>query len=371
MNILCYMNSLCLGGAERVMSVLASGLAQRSHRVTVVTDYADENDFPLHPAIDRVVLDGAYFDYEGKGRTLRNLRRIRQLRKLCREREADVVVSFMENAYSRAILATRGLRTQCLISVRTDPKELLQSKKKWVQMNILAPMAEGCVFQTEQARSYLPRRLQKKSRIILNPVSDRFYQTEFAAMQEKRVVACGRLTEQKRFDLLVDAFSQICDDFPEYRLEVYGEGWQEEELQQKIDDLERNDRIFLMGRCEDVPGAIKAASLFVLSSDYEGLPNALMEAMALGLPVVSTDCSGGGARALIAPGKDGLLVPCDDADALANAIWESLSDPESAKARGQQARQKAATFSAEAAVAQWEAYVKELASENEKDSVCN
>ena len=360
MNILCYMNNLYKGGAERVMSVLASGLSQLGHTVTVVTDYCDDADFPLGEAVHRVVLEGQYVDHEGKGRLRRNLRRILQLRRLCRERETDVVVSFMEDAYSRALLATRGLDTKCLISIRTDPKELLQSKKRWLQMHLLAPLAEGCVFQTEQARRCLPKRLQRKSRIIVNPVSERFYETSPGAMQEKRVVACGRLEQQKRFDLLMDAFCKVCDDFPEYILEIYGTGWLEEDLQQQIDDLERADRIRLMGRQENIPDAIKAASLFVLSSDYEGLPNALMEAMALGLPVVSTDCSGGGARTLIENGRDGLIVPCDDADALAAAIRESLSDPAAAKARGDRAKEKAQTFRTAAVAAQWEAYLKEI-----------
>ena len=191
-------------------------------------------------------------------------------------------------------------------------------------------------------------------------MADSFFQAVPTPMQDKRVVACGRLTEQKRFDLLIEAFHQICDDFPDYRLEIYGEGWQEEDLQQQIDDLERADRIRLMGRQEDVPAAIGNASLFVLSSDYEGLPNALMEALTLALPVVSTDCSGGGARTLIENGRDGVLVPCDDTDALADAIRACLGDPAAAKAMGQQAKQKAAAFSSEAVVAQWEAYLTEI-----------
>ena len=115
-----------------------------------------------------------------------------------------------------------------------------------------------------------------------------------------------------------------------------------------------------MGRCEDVPNAIKDASLFVLSSDYEGLPNALMEAMALGLPVISTDCGGGGARALIDHGKDGLIVPCGDVDTLASALRESLSNPDVMRLYSQNARHKAATFATEHIVAQWEAYIEQI-----------
>ena len=115
-----------------------------------------------------------------------------------------------------------------------------------------------------------------------------------------------------------------------------------------------------MGRCEDIPNTIKNASLFVLSSDHEGLPNALMEAMVLGLPVVSTDCGGGGARALIDHGENGLIVPCGDADALAEAIRQNLADPEGAKRSGEKAAEKAKTFSTESVITQWEDYIRHI-----------
>ena len=361
MRMICYQNKLSDGGAERAMSVLANGLFRLGHSVTVATDYTAENDYPLDPGIGREVFDGEFTGATTKGRVRRTVRRIFQLRKLCRQRQADLVISFMEEANSRALLATRGLKTKNLISVRVDPNELLKYTMTRLQIKLLYPMADGCVYQTEAARDSMPKNLRAKSRVIFNPVSDAFFRADTDPLAEKRVVACGRLAEQKRFDLLSDAFHKICDGFPNYRLEIYGEGKLEEDLQQQIDDLQRNDRIRLMGRSEDIPNTIKTASLFVLSSDYEGLPNALMEAMALGLPVVSTDCGGGGARALIDPGMDGLIVPCDDADALADAIRQTLADPAAAKAMGDRAKEKADSFRASAVVAQWEAYLIEIA----------
>jgi glycosyltransferase involved in cell wall biosynthesis len=308
-----------------------------------------------------VILNGEFKGVNAKGRIRRTILRILQLRKLCKQHSADVMVSFIEEANSRALLSTIGLKTKNLISVRVDPNELMKYRSARLQIKLLYPLADGCVYQTETARDSMPKNLRTKSRVIFNPVSDVFFRAEVTPGQEKRVVTCGRLANQKRFDLLIDAFCQVCDDFPDYRLEIYGTGWLEEELQQQIDDLNRADQIRLMGRSEDVPHTIGNAGLFVLSSDYEGLPNALMEAMALGLPIVSTDCSGGGAKALIDPGKDGLLVPCDDADALAEAIRQMLSDPAAAAAMGQQAKQKAAGFAADSIVAQWEDYLQKIA----------
>lgn len=360
MRIICYLNMLNCGGAERVMSVLANGLQRSGHDITMVTDYSSTNDYALDENVERIILEGAFTGETRKGRVKRTISRIAKLRKLCKQKKADLLISFMEDINSRALLATRGLKTKNLISVRVDPKQLLKYRTRRAQINLLYPMADGCVFQTEDAKRAMPAKLHKKSRIIFNPVSDAFYGVKGTPGSQKRVVSCGRLTEQKRFDLLIDAFSKVCDDFPEHKLEIYGVGLDKEKLQQQIDCLGRHDRICLMGRCEDVPNAIKDASLFVLSSDYEGLPNALMEAMALSLPVISTDCGGGGARALIENGVDGMIVPCDDVDALAEAIRQNLADPAAAAARCKKAGEKAKGFSTENIITQWERYIVEI-----------
>lgn len=341
------------------MSVLANGLSIRGHNVIVVTDYSTQSEYALVENVKREVLDGD-LDPDNRGDMKRTICRLPKLRKICKKYNADAVISFMCNANFRAILATRFLKTKLLISVRNDPKRLYSSKKKAFLAKTLYPWAEGCVFQTEDARSWFSPKIQKKSRIVLNPISDAFYNVNLSAMQEKRIVTCGRLTQQKRIDVLIAAFDKICDKFPDYKLEIYGVGALQEKLQAQIDALGRQDRISLMGRCEDVPNTIKTASLFVLSSDYEGLPNALMEAMVLGLPVISTDCGGGGARALIEDGVDGLIVPKNDVDALAEAIRKNLADPDAAKQRGEKAGEKAKGFSTENIITQWEEYIVEV-----------
>ena len=359
MNIICYINKLNDGGAERVMSVLANGLSRLGHKVLMVTDYSMPNEYPLDTGVERHVLDGE-FGQQTKKTASRTLDRILALRKLCKQNRADILISFMRLANFRGILATRMLKTKNLISIRIDPKIGYRSKSAKQIAKWTYPMADGCVFQTDEAKAWFAPKVQKKAQIIFNPVSDAFFKTVPAAMQEKKIVTCGRLDKQKRFDLLIDAFHKVCDEFPEHKLEIYGVGALQEKLQEQIKSLGRQDRICLMGRCEDVPNAIKSASLFVLTSDYEGLPNALMEAMALSLPVVSTDCGGGGARALIENGVDGFIVPRGDVVALADAIRKNLADPDGAKLRGEKAGEKAKGFSAENIVSQWEAYIQQI-----------
>lgn len=356
MKIVCYINKLSGGGAERVMSVLASGLAQRGHAVTLVTDYFMPDEYPLDDSVKHIALNGV-FDIDHKGSLMQSVRRIPKLRTIFKQEKTDIVISFMQNANFRAILATRFSKVKNLISIRVDPKIGYKSKKAKTLAKLLYPMTDGCVFQTDEAQAWFTSKIQKKSRIIFNPVSDSFYRANPAPMQEKRIVTCGRLADQKRFDLLISAFDKVCDDFPEYKLEIYGIGDLKEALQTQINSLDRQNRIALMGRSTDVPNAIKTASLFVLASDFEGLPNALMEAMVLHLPVISTDCGGGGARSLIEDGVDGKIIPCGDVDALADAIRDTLQDPEKAKQMGEKAGRKAASFCTENVVAQWEDYI--------------
>lgn len=360
MNIVCYVNTLSHGGAERVMSVLANGLAAKGHNVTLVTDYSTEKEYAVDKVVERVVLDGQLGEKGKVGTLVRTVKRIRCLRSLCKKKRAVALISFMRPANIRAILATSFTKTKSIFSVRIDPKVGYRSKRAKMVAKWLYPLADGCVFQTEEAKAWFVPNIQKKSKVIFNPISDSFYQVVPAAMQEKKIVTCGRLEKQKRFDLLIDAFHKVCDEFPEYKLEIYGVGALQEKLQAQIDTLGRQDRIKLMGRCEDVPNTIKTAGLFVLSSDYEGLPNALMEAMVLGLPVISTDCGGGGARALIEDGVDGLLVPVNNVDALAEAIRKNLAAPEAAKIRGEKAGAKAKGFSTENVTIQWETYIRHV-----------
>lgn len=360
MKILCYVNTLSGGGAERVMSVLANALSRLGNTVSLVTDYTTPNEYQLDATINRVIIDGEFAGASRKGILMRTIHRVLTLRNLCRDRQVDIVISFMSEANFRAILATVFSKTKSLISVRVDPRIGYKRKITAMLAKLLYPLTDGCVFQTEEAQEWFLLAIQKKSRIIFNPVSDDFYHVQGTPLRDKRIVSCGRLSDQKRFDLLINSFDRICDEFPEYTLEIYGTGSLKVELEAQIAELGREDRIRLMGCCEDIPNTIKDASLFVLSSDYEGLPNALMEAMVLGLPVIATDCGGGGARALINDGADGLIVPCGDVEALAAAIRLSLKDLNAAKARGDQAKQKGARFKAESVVSDWERYIYEI-----------
>jgi len=360
-NIVCYINKLSLGGAERVISIIANGLQLRGHHIVMVTDYQTEDEYELDSAVKRVILDGAFRKRTKRGVLSRNGKRIWALRRICSENKADVILSFIDDANLRAMLSTVGLRTKSVISVRVDPNVAYHSRLSRSLFRTLYAFADGCVFQTDDALHWYPEKVQRHACVILNPISQAFYKKNGTPGKEKRVASCGRLAKQKNHSLLIRAFQPIARDIPDVTLDIFGTGALKDELEQQIRDLDLDGRVILRGRCNDIPNEIKDYSCFVLSSDFEGLPNALMEAMALGLPVVSTDCGGGGARVLIDNGENGIIVPCDDAAELERAIRFCLREAPKALQMGEKARKKALSFSQERIVAQWEHYIEEVA----------
>ena len=191
MNIVCYSNQLSGGGAERVMSVLASGLAQRGHCVTMIIGNESPREYPLDSRIDRIILDKGNMPTSRKGGVKRTWKRIKMLRDICKRKEADILVSFLSDANFRAILSTRFLKTKNLISVRNDPKVAYGKRHTAILAKLLYPMTDGCVFQTKEAKSWFSDRIQRKSRIIFNPVSDVFYNVEPITDRQKRIVKNG------------------------------------------------------------------------------------------------------------------------------------------------------------------------------------
>lgn len=359
MNIVCYINKINGGGAERVMSVLVNELSARGHQVHLVTDYTSTNEYTISPNVTRSSMDGE-FNKGNRGNVIvRTVRRISVLRKICITEQADIVISFMREASYKAIMATAFLKTKNMISVRIDPASAYHTKLQAFMAKFFYSKAEACVFQTEKALKWYPQRIQKHARVIINPIDDKFYAYEEPNDRRKEIVSCGRLSTQKRFDILIDAFAKVLPNHPEFRLTIYGEGEQRANLEKKIAEYGIESSVSLPGRNQDIAAAIHDSYTFVLSSDFEGLPNGLMEAMAMGLPVIATDCKGGGARVVVQNEMHGLLVPTGNVEQMAAALERYMDKEEFAFQMGAKARNTAERFKTKAVVDQWEAYVKE------------
>lgn len=350
--IMLYINVIYGGGAERVMVNLAKYFSENGYDTTLVTSFRSTGEYPLAPTVRRLTLEETEIK---QSRIKRNLSRIKKLRNLCKAEKPDILISFMEEPNFRAILATRGLPVKTLVSVRNDPNKEYAGKLGWFVGKVLLPMADGCVFQTSDAQKWFPERLQKKSRIIYNAVKEDFYQVERTPVRGE-IVTCGRLTEQKNHKLLINAFAEVQKIYPYATLKIYGEGALREELQDQINTLDLNEKVFLMGATNNVAKALQTADLFVLSSDYEGMPNALMEAMAAGVPCVSTDCPCGGPRELFGNLCVEDLVCCNEPKQLAQAMEKKLEQNDQSCMQ----RKRAEQFRPEKINYEWIKYINEL-----------
>ncbi len=338
--IVFYIATLTRGGAERVIVNLANYFYRQGYRVYMVTLEPDEGLYPMEEGIQKLVLDVSGAGSGLTGRLRSALGRITQVRALIKRTRAQALVSFIGKTNIRAILAALGTETKVFVSVRSAPEREYPGRLKRLLAKRLFCLADGIIFQSEGARSFFPKAAQKKSRILLNPLSpeyaERLHEEAMqsggaafgAARRGYEIVTVGRMDKVKNHALLVDAFAIARKEKPELHLTIYGGGDCMEAIREQVGRLGLTQAVSLPGDCRDIPDKIEGARLFVLSSDYEGMPNAVAEAFAMKLPVVSTDCPSGGARTLVQDGVTGLLVPVGDAGKMAEAILRILNDSE-------------------------------------------
>lgn len=316
MKIIFCMGSMGNGGAERVVANLSNYMVKK-HDVSIISTILQESAYELDSKIDYINLDNKI---RRGSIIIRTLKRVLKLRKILKERKPDVVISFLPEPSYRLMIAKIFLKIKTIISVRNDPNVEYNTFLKKVLVKILYTKADGFVFQTEDAKRYFSKKIQKKSIIIPNPINQDFLVKSYEGMRKKEIVTVGRLTEQKNHKLLISAFYEFHKKYPTYFLKIFGEGNQRQELQEYIKKLKLEEYAFLMGQTKNVKNDIYSASMFVLSSDYEGMPNALMEAMALGLPCISTNCPIGGPKFLIENNKNGILVGVRNKEELVSAM---------------------------------------------------
>lgn len=316
MRIMFVTPSMNYGGAERVISILCNEWERKRHSIClVITGENNRCVYPLAEGIKLVCLGG--INAANKSTHLKLVKKIRRIIKI---ETPDVVITFINDICAYTAISMIGLKIPLIYSERNDPNKVNQRKRDKIFRKIAEYFSNGIVFQTRGAQSCYSKKVQKKSTIILNPMNIKDLPKCDYENARKEIVSVGRLEPQKNQKLLIEAFSKIEDKYPEYILKIYGTGSLEQKLKEQIRNLSLEFKVFLMGNSNHILEDIKEASLFVLSSDFEGLPNSLIEAMALGLPCLSTDCSPGGAREVIKNGENGLLTKCGDINQLAEAM---------------------------------------------------
>ncbi|MEL7492242.1 MAG: glycosyltransferase family 4 protein, partial [Pseudomonadota bacterium] len=289
--------------------------------------------------------------------------RITALRKTFADHKPDVIISFLTKTNIMTLEAAKSLKAPVIISERNNPNAQ-QFNRMWRTARAHTyPRAFAFVTMTRGAAEYYPERQRPRTTIIPNPIN---LPEDWRNQRGGKILtAVGRLTEQKRFDVLIDAFAEIADDFSDWTLTIWGEGEDRAKLEAQRDALGLSERIKMPGLTPK-PGAwIETADVFALSSDYEGWANVILEAMAAGLPIVSTDCPYSPGD-LLDHGRSGMLVSTGDAHAFAGALSEVLADQSLRDHLGDNAREASRQYRTEKIVAQWDALVNAAYAEQRK-----
>lgn len=361
-NIAFHINCLEKGGAERVVVNLAEKFALDGYDVTIVTEWIGKDEYPLSSMVKRVNAGLTESD-DKKNRVLKVWLRNYRLREYLNKEKPDVVIAFAKKAIYRALMATIGTKIPVVLSVRINPKKNYEERGDKTIIKTLFPRAAGAVFQTDEVKEFFPVKLQNKARVILNPISDKFIGMPQPESRTKTIVHVNRFVAFKNQILLVKAFGKVHQKYPEYVLKMYGADTEDgtlEEIQAYIKENNLESHVLIMGNSDSTEKEIVDAAFFVLSSDEEGLPNVLMEAMALGLPVISTDCEGGGARVLIEDKVNGLLVPIKDQEALEQAMIYLIENPLEAERMGVKAREICTYANRDSIYNQWKEYIEQI-----------
>ncbi len=358
--------SLSPGGAERVMSIMANYWVVKGWNITLFT-FDNGNKAPFYELDSRVHHSPLRIAGDSSNLLLgfwNNLKRVQILKSAIAQSKPDAVISFMEQVNVLTLLATRSLHLPTVVSERIDPT-LYSVGRVWEHLRQWTyPLADRIVVQTKGTQTYFSPKLQTHTCIIPNPVllPTREKTTSDNHLAKRSIIAVGRLTQQKGFDLLLQAFASLTEFHSTWTLAIFGEGELRRELESLRDSLALSGLVHFPGVVKNLDEVLRQADIFVLSSRFEGFPNVLCEAMASGLPVVSTDCPSG-PREIIRDGVDGILVPNQDAEALALAMHRLMSDEAERKRLSACATDVVERFSLEKVMAMWEKLLAQVVQE--------
>ena len=353
MRLIFITDTLSSGGAERVVSILANQFAHK-WSTEIVCLRKKEVFYEINPKVKILYADDYAKGWIGKMYWLRKY-----------VKEEDVLLPFMVKVYCVTLLALIGKRVNVIASERNDPNT---TKQPWKMLRpLLLPKVRTLVVQTQQIKDYFKDDIKKKIAIIVNPLDlKNCYLGEWNE-QSKTVIAVGRTDPQKNYPMLIRAFSEIHKNHPDYRLEIWGNRLMGGgNLALLIEELGASDYISIHGRTDDMATLYGKAYMFVMSSDYEGLSNALIEALSSGLPVVATKVSG--ATDVIKSEENGLLVDIGDEQGLCRAMSLLIENADEAYRLSEKARQSRLIFAKEKICSQWETLINKSIEYEQKES---
>lgn len=313
------------GGAERVFLNIANELSKRDFHVRIlVTGTKKAQSYHVDEAItiEKIIS-------KKKNKILKVVDKFIKFRKYFKDHDGATVISFFSDVSAYCILSTIGLNIRNVVSERNDPYTTPQNRFKHILRDIVFNYADWCVFQTENAKKYFGVRIQKKSSIINNPMDlELVPQVKPGQKKYKTIIGVGRINPQKNFLLLIKSFERIMQEFPEYDLKIYGElGNKSDEVIKYIREHSLEKRVKLMGFTDKIYDRFLESEIYVLSSDYEGVSNTMLEALAIGIPTIATDCPIGGSARFIRTGQNGILVSVGNEDEMSAALKKLIESP--------------------------------------------
>ena len=337
------------GGAERVVCELSNYFITLKYHVTIITTSDDKASYILDSGIERVML---IQKSERRNFIYNCLIRLKRLKNYIKKNPYSNYVGFLPITTLMLLLYRKLIKGNVVISERSDPQ-----RYNWLIQKLLykyTSKADFAVFQTENVKKIYEMKNPSINGIVIpNSVKVGIQNKMSIINREKKIVSVGRLETVKNQAVLIRAFSIIAKEFSEFTLHFYGDGEQKDNLIQLTKNLFLSDRVYFHNFSKNIYNEICNSAIFVLSSNHEGMPNSLMEAMAIGITCIATNCPSGGVASLIHDGINGVLVPVDDEIALANAMRFVISNPNKANELAKEAMKIVDYYSPEIINKQW------------------
>lgn len=338
MKIMFSVYTLAGGGAERVISILSDNLSNLGFDVSLILVKRVQDEYYINPKVKIYTIENFGYRCQEGNKLSRTYKRVEILRGILKENKPDYIFAFLGNMIRDVYVASVGTGVRVIGALRVNPQNM--SKFDRFCLNYVFDHCAAVFLQTYSQKKFISKKAEKRSFVVPNPVNSEIIEAgkekEYNATMNK-IVTCGRLSPQKNHKMLIEAMIQVHQLHSKVRLEIYGSGSEESSLKDLIQQKNADSYIFLKGRSNNVIEILLQADIFVLSSNYEGMPNALMEAMAMGLPCISTDCLTG-PRELIGENERGILVEIDHISAMVDAICILVEKPSLGIEYGQNAR---------------------------------
>ena len=360
MKIALFVSSLKCGGAERVLVMLARGFLDRGYQVSVITLSGKDQDFYSLPVgVNRVALDAMGNSDNPIAAVVNNFKRLAKLRQAVAQVAPNLLISFVARENITLLLALWGTKYPVFVTEHNDQRFRTLPQPWAILRRLVYSSANAVVSVSEGVNQYFSWLSEDQKTVIYNPFilpeqAEEPIELPLGVDRSKKwLISMGRLTEQKGFDYLLEAYAQICDRFPDWQLLILGDGALGSELKLQKEQLGLADHVVFTGRVKNPFALMKQAELFVMASRFEGFPMAHGEALACGLPVIATDCPSGPSE-IIRDRIDGVLVPPHNVQALSREMASLMADEEQRRVLAQKTTEVTQRFSLTKVIDDWE-----------------